>query len=370
MTAFINGIGLISPQQTTDPHSFLPEVMEYTADFLACIDPNYKEFINPIARRRMSRLIKMGITSAKLALQDANILHSLANECEAIREGTGVGLLPDAIITGTGLGSVEDTEKILSGMIAGEELMNPTPFIQSTYNTISSQIAITLKCHNYNSTYVHRSFSFESALQDALLQFDEGMAGSALVGGIDEMTQNHLNITRRAGHWKMKPVNNLSILTCQTPGALAGEGAASFLLGNKPASSTYASLKGVKTIYKPADIMQIENHIRRFLSVYGLTLDNVDAVILGYNGDVDYDSIYDKLGAGIFREKQQLWYKHLCGEYYTSTGFALWLAANILKHSLIPAVVKFNNLNPERLENILIYNQYRNINHSLMLLSK
>jgi len=363
MTAFINGIGLISPQQTTDPHSFLPEVMEYTADFLTCIDPNYKEFINPIARRRMSRLIKMGITSAKMAMLDAGTLSSTHWKETPMS-------LPDAIITGTGLGSVEDTEKILSGMIAGEELMNPTPFIQSTYNTISSQIAITLKCHNYNSTYVHRSFSFESALQDALLQFEEGMADSALVGGIDEMTKNHLNIIRRAGHWKKEPVNNLSILTYQTPGALAGEGAASFLLENKPASSTYASLQGVQTIYKPADIIRIENHIRRFLSVYGLTLDDVDAVILGYNGDVDYDSIYDKLGAGIFREKQQLWYKHLCGEYYTSTGFALWLAANILKHNMIPATVKFNNLNPERLEKILIYNQYRNINHSLMVLSK
>jgi len=360
MSAFINGIGMISPQLTTDPHLFLPEVKEYTADYLTCIEPNYKEFINPIARRRMSRLIKMGITAAKLALSDANLLPSTSRE----------GSLPDAIITGTGLGSVEDTERILSGMLAGEVLMNPTPFIQSTYNTISSQIAITLKCHNYNSTYVHRSFSFESALQDALLQFDEGTAASALVSGIDEMTLNHLNITRKAGHWKIKPANNLSILSSHTPGALAGEGAASFMLANAPSSSTYASLNGVQTIYRPADVIQIENHIRRFLSGYSLSTDDMDAVILGHNGDCDYDSIYDKLGAGIFREQQQLWYKHLCGEYYTSTGFALWLAANILKNSLIPAAVKLNNRNPKQLKNILVYNQYRNINHSLMWLSK
>ncbi len=364
MTAYINGTGLISPQQTADSQLFLPEVMDYTADFLSCINPNYKEFLNPIARRRMSRLIKMGITSAKLAMLDAKMLPSPSEE------GLGVGSLPDAIITGTGLGSVEDTEKILSGMIAGEELMNPTPFIQSTYNTISSQIAITLKCHHYNSTYVHRAFSFESALQDALLQFEEGMANSALVSGIDEMTENHLNIIRKTGHWKMEPVNNLSILASKTPGAQAGEGAASFLLENNLSSSTYAILKGVQTIYKPANSIQVENHIERFLSGHGLTTDDIDAVILGYNGDVEYDSIYDKLGVSIFQTQQQLWYKHLCGEYYTSTGFALWLAANILKHSMIPAVVKFNNHHSKRLKNILIYNQYLNINHSLMLLSK
>ncbi|TSA29730.1 MAG: 3-oxoacyl-ACP synthase [Bacteroidetes bacterium] len=276
----------------------------------------------------------------------------------------------DAIITGTGLGSVEDTEKILGRMTAGEQLMNPTPFIQSTYNTISSQIAIILQCHNYNSTYVHRSFSFESALQDALLQFEEGAAATALIGGIDEMTENHLKITRRAGHWKMGPVNNLNLLSYQTPGALAGEGSAYFLMASQITSTTYASLLDVQTIYKPEESLPMDEVITRFLSDNGLSPDQVDAVILGYNGDIRYDFLYDRLGSGIFREAQQVWYKHLCGEYYTSTGFALWLGANILKHQVIPVAVRFNNLNADRLQHILVYNQDRNINHSLLLLSR
>lgn len=364
MAPFINGIGLISPQQTTNPGVFLPEVMEYAVDFLRAVDPNYKAYINPLAARRMSRLIKMGITSAKIALIDAGMLPSPEGE------GSGVGSSPDAIITGTGLGSVEDTEKILTGMNAGEQLMNPTPFIQSTYNTISSQIAITLKCHNYNSTYVHRSFSFESALQDTLLQFAEGAAMTVLVGGIDEMTDNHLQITRRAGHWKMSPVNNLQLLSTRTFGALAGEGAAYFLLGNQSTASTYATLRDVKTIYKLEKPLKLEEAIHDFLSVNNLNVNQLDVVILGYNGDFHFDAVYDQLGSGIFNGTQQVWYKHLCGEYYTSTGFALWLGANILKHQMIPAAVKFNNMPSERLQNILIYNQYRNINHSLLLLSR
>ncbi len=352
MSVFINGIGLISPQQTADPALFLPDVMEYTADYLQVINPNYKEFINPIAARRMSRLIKMGITSAKIALADAG--------CQ----------MPDAIITGTGLGSVEDTEKILTEMNAGEQLMNPTPFIQSTYNTISSQIAITLKCHNYNSTYVHRTFSFESALQDALMQFEEKVAANVLVGGIDEMTWNHLQITRRAGHWKTDPVNNLKLLSYHTPGAFAGEGAAYFLLGNERCLSTYSTLRDVKTIYNREKATHVEDAVKTFLSANELDVNQLDAVILGYNGDSRYDGLYDQLGSGIFRQTQQVWYKHLCGEYYTSTGFALWLGANILKHQLVPAAVRFNNLNPDRLQHILIYNQYQNINHSLFLISR
>lgn len=362
MTAFINGIGLISPQQTTNPDLFLPEILEYTADFLQAINPNYKEYINPITARRMSRLVKMGITSAKIALQDAHILPSLPGD------GPGVGALVDAIITGTGLGSVEDTEQILTEMNAGEQLMNPTPFIQSTYNTISSQIAITLNCNNYNSTYVHRSFSFESALQDALLQFEEGLVGSALVGGIDEITENHLLITRRPGHWKMIPVNNLKLLSYRTTGALAGEGAAYFLLGDKSCPSTYAKLKDVKTIYKLKTHSDLENAVMTFLSSNNLNIGQLDAVILGYNGDVEFDTIYDRLGSEIFNQTPQLWYKHLCGEYYTSTGFALWLASNILKNRHIPPSVILNSIPANKLENILIYNQYRNTNHSLLLL--
>lgn len=352
MTAFINGIGLISPQQTSNPAVFLTDVIEYNADFLQVINPNYKEYIHPVSARRMSRLIKMGITSSKIALSDAG--------CQ----------MPDAIITGTGLGSVEETERILTEMNAGEQLMNPTPFIQSTYNTISSQIAITLKCHNYNSTYVHRSFSFESALQDALLQFEEKVACSALVGGIDELTDNHLQITRRAGHWKMVPVNNLRLLSYKTPGALAGEGAAFFLLERQPSPSTYGTLSGVKTSYRLKESADIESSITAFLSSNGLNINQLDAVILGYNGDILSDGVYDQLGSGIFREIQQLWYKHLCGEYFTSTGFAVWLGANILKHQLIPVAVKFNNLPTHRIQHILIYNHYRNINHSLLLLSR
>jgi len=300
----------------------------------------------------MSRLIKMGITSASIAMREA--------QC----------VMPDAIITGTGLGSVEETERILTGMNAGEQPMNPTPFIQSTYNTISSQIAINLKCHNYNSTYVHRSFSFESALQDALMQFEEREAEYALVGGIDEMTNNHLQITRRAGHWKMLPVNNLQLLTDKTPGALAGEGAAYFLLGSKPAPSAYGVLNDVKTLYKLNHEADLEDAIHSFLAVNGLTINQLDAVILGYNGDVLFDDVYDRLSSGIFQKTQQLWFKHLCGEYFTSTGFALWLASNILKHQLIPTSVKLNNLPSSQLQHVLIYNQYRNTNHSFFLLSR
>jgi len=348
--AWINGIGIICAQDTSGP-GFLSEIKENTTDFLSVINPDYKQFINPIAGRRMSRLIKMGITSARMALLDA--------QCE----------MPDAIITGTGLGSVEDTEKLLAEITADQNILNPTPFIQSTYNTISSQVAINLKCNNYNSTYVHRAFSFESALQDGLMQIEDGSAENILAGGIDEMTLIHLNIIRRLKHWKTEPVSNLALLEYNTPGALAGEGAAFFVAGSERNQNTYCAIRRVRTLYKPESIVACTDWINNTLQDAGILPGNIDLVILGYNGDREFDDIYNTVYSELFPGKPAAWFKHLSGEYYTAMGVALWLGANILKRQVIPAGVRFNDIAVSSIRNIVIYNQYRNEGHSLILLS-
>jgi 3-oxoacyl-[acyl-carrier-protein] synthase II len=347
--SFINGIGLISPQNTLDPDVFLSDVVEHNSDYMKCVEPVYREYIDPLIARRMSRLIKKGIVSAKLCLRDAG--------CS----------LPDAIITGTGLGSIEDTEKILGEITKEEKFLNPTPFIQSTYNTISSQIAITLKCHGYNSTYVHRSFSFESGLQDALLQLEEGIAEHVLAGGIDEMTMNHLQITRRIGLWKMHPVHNLSILKENTPGALAGEGAGFFLLSSTRNDHTYATLNGVETIYKPNSTEEIRSRVTAFLAEHGLTPDDIDVIITGINGDTRWDPLYREVNSLLFPSKPLAWYKHLSGEYHTASAFALWMSANMIKRQVYPEMTRLNELVPSEIKHILIHNHFRGDNHSFIL---
>ena len=351
MNTYINGIGLISPQKTTEEGTFLSEVIEHNADYLKCIDPNFKAFIDPIAARRMSRLIKMGITSAKLCLADAGIN------------------MPDAIITGTGLGSVEDTEKILNNLLNNEQLLNPTPFIQSTYNTISSQIAINLKCHNYNSTYVHRIFSFESGLQDAMMQIAEKSAENILVGGIDEMTMNHLSIIRRLGQWKMSPESNLGLLNYSTKGAHAGEGSGYYLVSSGKNERSYARLYPVLTFYKPQGVEDLVDRIKDYISSIGLIINDIDIFLAGISGDKESDKIYYHLSETLFQGKPLAYYKHLCGEYHTASAFGLWVAANVLKRQAYPEILKVNDSDPDKIKRILIYNHLNGINHSLMMVS-
>lgn len=94
---------------------------------------------------------------------------------------------PDAIIGGTARGQEEDTEALLTALSTeGESASMPTHFMQSTHNTVCSQIAIRTKCNGYNCTYAHGDVSFECALLDAMLQLRSGAATSVLVTSNDE----------------------------------------------------------------------------------------------------------------------------------------------------------------------------------------
>lgn len=138
-------------------------------------------------RRRMSRFVRTGVATAMCCL-DAD-----SESGEAI----------DAIITATGFGCLTDSEKFLRNVIEQrEELLNPTPFIQSTFNTIGAQIALLRGYDCYNVTYAHRGLSFESALLDAAMQLDEGTARRILVGAADEQTPSQHRIMERMGCWR------------------------------------------------------------------------------------------------------------------------------------------------------------------------
>ena len=352
MAIYIQATANISPQKTFGRVPFLMEPVEYTSTRLRSIEPDYTAFINAKSLRRMSRIIKMGIAAAMECLQEAGEKN------------------PGAIITGTAFGCLEDTGIFLTSIIEQkEEMLQPTPFIQSTHNTVGAQIALLLKCHEYNNTFVHRGFSFESALLDAFMLLQEGETTSVLAGSVDEITDISHAILTRFGLYKRFPVSNLSLFTSTSKGTIAGEGAAFFLLTNQPSANAYAQLEGISTFYKPVDIIEIEKHILSFLSSRQINIDDIDLIITGKNGDIKGDSIYKQLEGSIFKNKNLINYKHLCGEYATSTSFALWLAANIIKNGTVPGVTGNESLKEDKLKRILVYNHYQNIHHSLLLIS-
>ncbi len=349
MKLYIRSSACISPQNTFNSEGFLTNVVEYTGNRLKAIEPDYKEFIDPKQIRRMSHVIKMGIAAAKSCLAQASID------------------MPGAIITGTAFGCMEDTVTFLTRIVEQhEELLPPTAFIQSTHNTVAAQIALMLKCHSYNNTFVHKGISFESALFDAIMMLKENDADNILVGGTEEMVDTSFKVLTRLGLYKRWPLSNLELFNTHTSGTIGGEGAVFFLVSDKPSPDNLAELTGLKTLYKPASI---EESIVSFLQGYGLTINDIDLVITGRNGDTRNDEVYKNLGNTLFRSSSLANYKHLCGEYSTSSSFALWLATNIIKKGVVPEVVVERNFHLTAPQRILIYNHYQNKYHSLMLIS-
>ena len=352
MKAYISGIGNISPQNTSEPGCFPDQFIEYKQEFLTTVEPNYKDYIEPLARRRMGKVIRRAIVAASIALKDAGIR------------------IPDAIITGTGHGSIEETENFLISMLHhNESLLNPTPFIQATYNSISTQIAIHLNCKAYNSTYVHRGLSFESALMDAVMLLEEGSASNVLVGGADEITKNHYIIYKRTGTLKEEIISNTDLLKSNTKGTIAGEGTVFMVLTNNPTSNTYASITGMKSFYKKLSSAEINQHILEFLAKHNLAASDIDVFLTGISGDCEKDTVYYNAAAELFPGQTLAYYKHLCGEYFTSPAFAVWLASNMIKRNEIPSNIIVHGDKPASLKQILFYNSYNSKQHSLMLIS-
>jgi hypothetical protein len=95
---------------------------------------------------------------------------------------------------------------------------------------------------------------------------------------------------------------------------------------------------------------------------------DIDFVLSGQT-DQEGDIIYRELKEGLFKNNNFGYYKHLCGEYYTSPAFAVWIAAKMLKNQIVPDAVVLRGSGPNTLKHVLIWNHFRNINHSLILLS-
>ena len=321
MSLFIHGIGNISPQNTWDAALLPNEINKPTSDRFHAIEPDYAQFIDSKSIRRMSRIIKLGMGAATIALRQANVK------------------VPDAIITGTGYGCLEDTGTFLTKMIENNEVaLNPTPFIQSTHNTIGSQIALLLQCQGYNQTYAHGAFSFESALLDALIQSEEDPAKNILIGGIDEITDVSHAIQNRFNLFRDFP---------------NGEGS-SFLVVNGREENASARINSVATFYKPESGL-LEDYVKALEGP-------VDLVLIG-----GIDEISKKVKSH-FHNSSIAYFKHLSGEFPVASAFAVSVAAGILKNQVVPQSLGTPSAKG-RIKNILILNQYFGTHYTAITMS-
>lgn len=301
-----------------------------------CNEPDYDKIIDPSVSRRWSRILKMGMATAR----------------EAVKEAGNPEI--DAIITGTGYGYTEDTIKFLSRMTNPEDRgMNPTAFIQSTYNSISSIIALTLKNQGYNNTFVHSGFSFECVMEDAVLLLESGEARNVLIGGIDELADQVYELLERIEKVRSRVAlqNNKGQPLKQNG---MGEGSSFFVLSDKPLNDKAVELVEFRTFYAPTG----ETLSEYYRDTIGML--NPDLILTGEETGENCKSAYSMFSN--LSAVRKIKYTDFCGSYPTAPAFGLWLACKILSGEI--------NTGNSTTDSVLIYNCFEERYHSFFQLRK
>ena len=199
-----NDSAIVLSASDKSPSSFLlppsskdSSIIELSRVEITSIDQlaEIREYVKPMEARRMGKLMKASLLSSLKALHEAGV------DC------------PDAIITGTAQGCLENSEALLMQMKEeGEVMLSPTNFMQSTHNTISSNIAIRLGCHGYNVTYSQGDRSLEWALCDARRLLATGRYKTVLVGCHDETTPLYRSLMARLGISDLPAIRSVAIV--------------------------------------------------------------------------------------------------------------------------------------------------------------
>lgn len=325
---FVNSLAQVSCQKPLSDEWFDSPCL-YSEDYVRVQEPDTKGLIVPSEARRMSKILKRTVSTAITALNNSDVEH------------------PDAIITGTGMGCMENSEKFLIDLSRfGENCLKPTLFMQSTHNTISSLIAIILKCHGYNNTYSHKGISFESALLDAWIQIRAGSIRNALIGAHDEVT----------------PFMDLVLERTHPEYSFVSEASVSAILTDNPDTNNICEVADVKLFHKP-DMEELANLLDSHL-------DNV--LLLGVNGNALNDRPYEDLLKVLSYTPYTLQYKNIFGENFSASAMGFYVGAKILEKQIIPSFLSWNNDNgfAGNIEGITILNQSDDTVWSLIRLKK
>jgi len=337
----------ISPQKTYNNLLFEGQVEHFLGNKYYTIEPDYSELIPRGLLRRMGKAVRIGI-------------------------GAGMPLIEkhkdvEGIIIGTATGGLDDCIKFLNQIVEyNEGTLTPTNFVQSTPNAIGGHLALMSKNTGYNNTHMGIGSAFESTILDAILLFEEGEVSKLLIGNVEENSEHNYNIDEFAGNFKDEEISSTELLGSNTKGSVCGEGATMFVVSNKK-ENAICELVDVHQFTYPKN-STIEERAIEFLKKNNMNSNEIDSLVLGFSGDNRSDFWYTDL-MNSFPDASVYTYKNLVGEYPTASGFATWLASNILDGKKVPSESIYKNTNREP-KNILIYNNYMGAQHGFILLRK
>jgi hypothetical protein len=145
-----------------------------------------------------------------------------------------------------------------------------------------------------------------------------------------------------------------------------------FLVNGKEEGAV-ARIRALETVHTPDAATAgaaVKKALQRFLATHIPEGETVDLFLTGENGDNRLLHFYTACESlmpgttGIAR------FKHMSGEYPTASAVGLWLACRIIQTGEWPPVHMIKRIpkGPE-LRNILLYNSYKGLQHSFILVS-
>ncbi|MEP7255744.1 MAG: beta-ketoacyl synthase chain length factor [Ferruginibacter sp.] len=344
---YIHQTYCISPQKTFQ-QADLEILNEPVEKKLLAIEPAY-DAIPPGILRRMGKAIRMGVGAAMPIIKNSNPLNG--------------------IIIGTANGGMEDCIKFLNQIVQYEEgLLAPGNFVQSTSNAVAAQLGLLSNNKSYNNTHVHRGLAFENAVIDAIMQLNEFPGKNYLLGGVDEISDFNYNIENLAGAYKEESVSNKQLYETDSPGSIVGEGAAMFLV-NDQKENAIAKLQALQ-IFHSEDENSVKNNLQQFIKTHLPADEKIDLLLSGENGDNRTLRFYASCEELISKETAIIRFKHLSGEYPTASAFGLWLACYMSDQKSSPLHMIKKAPTNSAIKNILLYNNFKGMQHSFMLIEK
>jgi hypothetical protein len=344
---YIHHTSCISPQQTVDDAD-LNKLSEPVEKKLNAIEPEYAN-IPPGVLRRMGKAVRMGVGAALLLLKNNPV--------------------PDGIIIGTTNCGKEDSIKFLDQIVDYEEgMLTPLNFVQSTPNAVAAQIGLLTKNHGYNITHLQLGLSFEFAMMDADMMLAENPLNNYLLGAVDDISTNNYYTEEKAGWYKEVNIPNRKLFETNSPGSIAGEAAVMFLVNGNETGSI-AKINAVDTMHHENESL-VKDKFQDFIAKNLPAGEKIDLLLTGENGDNRLLKYYSSRESAINDDVTIARFKHLSGEFSTATAMGIWLSCKILQEQTIPShMIKKAAITKSRIKNILIYNCYRGIQHSFILLS-
>lgn len=313
---------------------------------LLAIEPSYEK-IPPGILRRMGKSIRMGVGAALPLIAETNV---------------------DGIIMGSANAGMDDCVKFLNQMVQYEEgQLTPGSFVQSTGNVIAGQLGLITKNKGYNITHIHLGLAFENALLDAMMQLNTNSLNTYLVGGVDEISPFHYNIETLAGSYKKEEVSNKHLYQTGTPGCLVGEGAAMFIVNNS-ADGAVAKVATIATLHNN-DIELVKQQLKLFLQKNLVEGEAIDLFLSGENGDNRTLPFYTACENLLNDDTVVVRYKHMTGDYATAAAPGLWYACQFMQGQQVPQHMVKKTSSKASYQNILIYNNFKGLQHSFILVS-